>query len=64
MADSRIIAALDVHTPEDMKQLVEKLGDSVSFYKVGMELFYSARRSRTARHRTARASGGYRAYEY
>ena len=42
MADSRIIAALDVHTPEDMKQLVEKLGDSVSFYKVGMELFYSA----------------------
>lgn len=42
MADSRIIAALDVHTPEDMKQLVENLGDSVSFYKVGMELFYSA----------------------
>lgn len=42
MADSRIIAALDVHTPEDMKHLVEKLGDSVSFYKVGMELFYSA----------------------
>ena len=41
MADSRIIAALDVHTPEDMKHLVEKLGDSVSFYKVGMELFYS-----------------------
>ena len=42
MADNRIIAALDVHTPEDMKHLVEKLGDSVSFYKVGMELFYSA----------------------
>jgi len=42
MADNRIIAALDVHTFDDMKRLVYKLGDSVSFYKVGMELFYSA----------------------
>ena len=42
MADNRIIAALDVHTLDDMKRLVYKLGDSVSFYKVGMELFYSA----------------------
>ncbi len=41
MADSRIIAALDVHSLEDMKDLVTRLGDSVSFYKVGMELFYS-----------------------
>jgi orotidine-5'-phosphate decarboxylase len=42
MADNRIIAALDVHSLDDMTQLVERLGDSVSFYKVGMELFYSA----------------------
>lgn len=41
MADDRIITALDVHSLEDMKKLVETLGDSVSFYKVGMELFYS-----------------------
>lgn len=42
MADDRIITALDVHSLADMKKLVEKLGDSISFYKVGMELFYSA----------------------
>ena len=42
MADNRIITALDVHSLDDMKKLVESLGDSVSFYKVGMELFYSA----------------------
>lgn len=42
MADDRLIVALDVHTLEDMKQLVDTLGDDVSFYKVGMELFYSA----------------------
>ena len=42
MADDRIITALDVHSLDDMKKLVETLGDSVSFYKVGMELFYSA----------------------
>ena len=42
MADDRIITALDVHSLEEMKKLVETLGDSVSFYKVGMELFYSA----------------------
>ncbi len=41
MADHRLIVALDVHTMEDARKLVEKLGDSVSFYKVGMELFYS-----------------------
>lgn len=41
MADDRIITALDVHSLEDMKKLVETLGDSGSFYKVGMELFYS-----------------------
>lgn len=42
MANDRIITALDVHSLDDMKKLVETLGDSVSFYKVGMELFYSA----------------------
>lgn len=41
MADNRLIVALDFHKFDDVKALVEKLGDSVSFYKVGMELFYS-----------------------
>ena len=41
MADERLIAALDVHTMEDVERLVTTLGDSVSYYKVGMELFYS-----------------------
>lgn len=40
-ADDRLIAALDFHTMADIKALVETLGDSVSYYKVGMELFYS-----------------------
>ena len=42
MADNRLIVALDFHTLEDVKTLVEELWDSVSYYKVGMELFYSA----------------------
>ncbi|ERT60818.1 orotidine 5'-phosphate decarboxylase [Megasphaera vaginalis (ex Srinivasan et al. 2021)] len=42
VADERIIAALDVHSLDDMQRLVDRLGDSISFYKVGMELFYSA----------------------
>lgn len=41
MTDERLIAALDVRTMEEVKELVEKLGDSVSYYKVGMELYYS-----------------------
>lgn len=41
MADKRLIVALDVSTFEEMKEMVESLGDSVSFYKVGMELFYA-----------------------
>ena len=40
MADDRLIVALDVHSMEDMQALVEQLDDSVSYYKVGMELFY------------------------
>ena len=41
MKDNRLIAALDFHTIDDAKNLVTTLGDSVNFYKVGMELFYS-----------------------
>lgn len=35
----RLIMALDVPSIEEAKALVEELGDSVIFYKVGMELF-------------------------
>lgn len=42
MADKRLIVALDVSTMDAMKDIVQSLGDSVSFYKVGMELFYAA----------------------
>src|SRR5258706_1691033 len=35
----RLIAALDVASVEEAKTLVQRLGDSVSFYKVGLELF-------------------------
>lgn len=42
MADDRLIVALDVSTMEEMKDIVDTLGDAVSFYKVGMELFYAA----------------------
>ncbi len=41
MRDDRLIVALDVHTMEDVKALVGQLDDSVAYYKVGMELFYS-----------------------
>src|SRR5262245_20326080 len=34
----RLIAALDVPTAADARTLVEKLGDTVSFYKIGLEL--------------------------
>ena len=44
MADDRLIVALDFHTMEEARALVEKLGDSVSAYKVGMELYYSVGR--------------------
>lgn len=42
MADDRLIVALDVSTMEQMKDIVGTLGNAVSFYKVGMELFYAA----------------------
>jgi orotidine-5'-phosphate decarboxylase len=35
----RLIFALDVPGPAEARQLVEELGDSVSFYKMGLELF-------------------------
>jgi orotidine-5'-phosphate decarboxylase len=37
----RLIMALDVPSIPDAQALVEELGDSVIFYKVGMELFMS-----------------------
>lgn len=40
MTDERLIVALDFHKFDDVKNLVKELGDSVNFYKVGMELFY------------------------
>lgn len=41
MADNRLIVALDFHNLKDVVRLVDQLGDTVSYYKVGMELFYS-----------------------
>ncbi len=35
----RLIMALDVPNADDARTLVENLGDSVTFYKVGLELF-------------------------
>jgi orotidine-5'-phosphate decarboxylase len=40
-AAERLIFALDVASPEAARNLVETLGDSVLFYKVGLELFLS-----------------------
>lgn len=37
----RLIVALDVPTVAEAKQMVETLGDSVVFYKIGLELFMS-----------------------
>ncbi len=41
-ADDRLIVALDVDSFDKMKALVDELGDLISYYKVGMELYYSA----------------------
>jgi orotidine-5'-phosphate decarboxylase len=38
-ARERLIVALDVPTAREARALVERLGDSVQFYKVGLELF-------------------------
>jgi orotidine-5'-phosphate decarboxylase len=37
----RLIVALDVPTVDQAKALVDTLGDSVEFYKIGLELFMS-----------------------
>jgi len=42
MKDSPIIVALDVETAAEARNLVGALGDSVGFYKVGLELYASA----------------------
>jgi orotidine-5'-phosphate decarboxylase len=40
-ARDRLIVALDVPEAAEAERLVERLGDAVSFYKVGMELAYA-----------------------
>ncbi len=35
----RLIVALDVPTTDEARAIVEALGDSVSFYKIGLQLF-------------------------
>src|SRR4051812_31101540 len=38
-AKDRLIVALDLPTPSAAEKLVAELGDSVGFYKVGLQLF-------------------------
>lgn len=40
-AREKLIVALDFATPREAEALVSTLGDSVSFYKIGLELAYS-----------------------
>ncbi|MCX7781382.1 MAG: orotidine 5'-phosphate decarboxylase, partial [Negativicutes bacterium] len=42
MTDNRLIIALDFSSLQEVKEIVDKLGPDISFYKVGMELYYSA----------------------
>jgi orotidine-5'-phosphate decarboxylase len=42
MADKRLIVALDFSSVEEVKKIVILLGDRVNYYKVGMELYYTA----------------------
>lgn len=39
-ADDRLIVALDLSARAEAEKLVEKLGDSVSFYKIGYQFFF------------------------
>ncbi|PWT83291.1 MAG: orotidine-5'-phosphate decarboxylase [Blastocatellia bacterium] len=39
----RLIFAMDVASTEQAKQLVDELGDSVQFYKLGLEIFMAGR---------------------
>jgi orotidine-5'-phosphate decarboxylase len=41
-ARDRLIIALDFPSADDARQMVTKLGDAVSFYKVGLETFTAA----------------------
>ena len=41
LTKERLIVALDFAEEQAVKNLVEKLGDEVVYYKVGMELYYS-----------------------
>jgi orotidine-5'-phosphate decarboxylase len=45
MKTNPIIVALDVESAEEARTLVSRLGTSVNFYKVGMELYASAGRA-------------------
>ena len=40
-ADSRLIIPLDLPTTDEARAMVERLGDAVSFYKIGLELLAS-----------------------
>lgn len=40
-SDNRLIVALDVEGMQEVKALVEQIGESVCYYKVGMEMFYN-----------------------
>lgn len=40
--DNPVIVALDVNSTQRLRELVTELGDTCGFYKVGMELYYSA----------------------
>jgi orotidine-5'-phosphate decarboxylase len=42
MTENPIIIALDVETADQARAFVDTLGDSVNFYKVGMELYAAA----------------------
>jgi orotidine-5'-phosphate decarboxylase len=42
MRNNPIIVALDVESAQQARELVRTLGDSVNFYKVGLELYASA----------------------
>lgn len=37
----KVIVALDVPTAHDARVLIDRLGDSVTFYKIGLELLFS-----------------------
>ena len=39
----RLIFAMDVADPDAARRLTDQLGDSVQFYKLGLELFMSGR---------------------